>query len=138
MSAAAVKAPVLRRFQRPWLWLSLWLALFVLIAAGSLMPTDDLPPIDISGFDKVQHFLGYAALSTGAVLLFARLRTQVLVALGIIAFGIGIEFAQAGLTPDRMGDAADVLANTLGVLAGLLLSATPVAGWLQRLDARLP
>ena len=138
MNPKSGTASTLRRFRRPWLWVSLWLALFVVIAAGSLMPADDLPPIDISGFDKVQHFFGYAALSTGAVLLFARLRTQALVALGIIAFGIGIEFAQAGITADRMGDAADVLANTLGVLAGLLLSATPVAGWLQRLDARLP
>lgn len=138
MSASSVKPPVLRRFRRPWLWVSLWLALFAVIAAGSLMPADDLPPVDISGFDKFQHFVGYAVLSTGAVMLFARLRTQALAALAIIAFGIGIEFAQDGLTPDRMGDAADVLANTLGALAGLLLSATPVAGWLQRLDARLP
>lgn len=138
MSHDPAAVGLLRRFRRPGLWVSLWLALFVLIAAGSLMSADDLPPIDISGFDKVEHFLGYAALSAGAVMLFARRRTQARVALGIIAFGIGIEFAQAGLTPDRMGDVADVLANTLGVLAGLLLSATPVAGGLQRLDRRLP
>lgn len=138
MSAAVAREPLLRAFRRPWLWLTLWLSLFVLIAVGSLISPDNLPPVDISGFDKAQHFAGYAALSTGAVLLFKRLRTQALVGLAIIAFGIGIEFAQASLTADRMGDAADVLANSLGVLAGLLLSATPVARWLQRLDVRLP
>ena len=134
----AAAGRVMRRFRRPRLWLSAWLALFVLIAAGSLMSADKLPPVDLDGFDKLQHFVGYAALSVGAVMLFARLRIQALAALAIIGFGIGIEFAQTSLTVDRMGDAADVLANTLGVLAGLLLSATPVARWLQRLDARLP
>ncbi len=138
MSAAAEPQSLLRTFRRPWLWVSLWFAMFVLIAAGSLMSADNLPPIDISGFDKLQHFAGYAALSAGGVLLFARLRAQALVALVIIGFGIGIEFAQAALTADRMGDAADVLANSLGALGGLMLSATPVSGWLQRLDARLP
>lgn len=128
----------MRQFRRPWLWLGMWLALFALIAAGSLISADNLPAVDIFGFDKVQHFVGYAALSTGAVLLFSRLRTQALIALVIIAFGIGVEFAQASLTADRMGDAADAVANTLGVLAGLLLSATPIARWLERLDARLP
>lgn len=138
MKAAVRNTPLMRPFRRPWLWLSLWVALFALIAVGSLVSARNLPSVDISGFDKLQHFLGYAALSTGGVLLFARRRAQVLVALVIIGFGIGIEVAQAALTADRMGDAADVLANSLGVLGGLLLSATPVARWLQRLDNRLP
>lgn len=127
----------MRQFNRPWLWLSLWVALFALIAVGSLMSAAKVPSINIAGFDKVQHFAGYAALSTGAVLLFARLRVQALAVLVVIAFGIAIEFAQAGMTADRMGDTADALANTLGALTGLLLSATPVAQWLQKVDARL-
>ncbi|QOW19281.1 hypothetical protein INQ41_11720 [Lysobacter ciconiae] len=138
MTTAPQRLSLMRPFRRPWLWLSLWLLLFVLVAAGSLMSADKLPPVDISGFDKVQHFVGYAVLSAGAVALFARLRTQSLIALVIIGFGIGLEFAQASLTTDRMGDVADALANTLGVLGGLLLSSTPAARWLQRLDARLP
>jgi VanZ family protein len=119
----------LRGFERPGLWLALWFGLFGLVATGSL--------VSIAHFDKVQHFVGYAALSGYAVMLFARLRTQALMALAVIGFGIALEVAQATLTPDRMGDAADVVANSLGALAGLLLSATPVAHWLQRLDARL-
>jgi VanZ family protein len=127
----------LRGFERPGLWLALWLGLFGLVATGSLVSSADLPEVSIAHFDKVQHFVGYAALSGYAVMLFARLRTQALMALAVIGFGIALEVAQATLTPDRMGDAADVVANSLGALAGLLLSATPVAHWLQRLDARL-
>ena len=137
-ASAATRGRVMRPFRRPWLWLSAWVALFALIAAGSLMSADKLPPVDLDGFDKLQHFAGYAVLAVGGVLLFAKLRAQALAVLVVIAFGIGIEFAQASLTTDRMGDAADVLANSLGALAGLLLSATPAAQWLQRLDARLP
>ena len=127
----------LRGFERSGLWLAIWFGLFGLVATGSLVPSDGLPEVSIAHFDKVQHFVGYAVLSTYAVMLFARLRTQALMVLAIIGLGIALEVAQATLTPDRMGDAADVVANSLGALFGLLLSATPVAHWLQRLDARL-
>ena len=89
------------------------------------------------GFDKVEHFLGYALLSAYAVMLFARMRPQAVAALGVIMFGIAIEVAQSTWTTDRLGDSADAMANALGALAGLLVSATPMARWLQRLDARL-
>ncbi|MGY0620540.1 VanZ family protein [Lysobacter sp. A378] len=127
----------MRDFHRPWLWLAGWVGLLVLVAVGSLVPSDDLPSVSFDGFDKIQHFVGHAALSAYAVMLFARLRAQAMVALGLIGFGVALELAQTMLTVDRVGDSADVLANSLGVLAGLLLSATPVARWLQHLDARL-
>lgn len=137
MTAAATDARWLRGFKRPRLWLAVWLSLFALVATGSLIPSDDLPKVSIDNFDKVQHFVGYAALSGYAVMLFARLRTQALMALVVIGFGIALELAQATFTADRMGDGADVAANSLGALAGLMVSATPMARWLQRLDACL-
>ena len=128
--------PVLRAFHWPWLWLAGWLALFALVAVGSLLPPSGLPPV-LPGLDKLQHFIGYAVLSAYAVMLFARMRPQALAALVVIAFGVVLEFAQAAWTVDRMGDSADAMANALGALAGLLVSRTPMAGWLQRLDTRL-
>jgi VanZ family protein len=125
----------LREFHRPAVWLAVWAAMFAVVATGSLLPASELPPVR-PGLDKLEHFLGYALLSTYAVMLFARMRPQALAALAVVVFGIGIEFAQAAWTPDRSGDSADAMANALGALAGLLLSATPVARWLQRLDAR--
>ena len=127
--------PVLREFHRPAVWLTGWGVLFVLVAAGSLMPAGELPTVS-NGFDKVEHFLGYALLSGYAVMLFERMRPQALAALGVIAFGIAIEVAQATWTTDRSGDSADAMANALGALAGLLVSATPMARWLQSLDTR--
>jgi len=64
------------------------------------------------------------------------MRAQALAAAGLVMLGIGLEVAQATLTATRQADPADAVVNTLGVLAGLTLIATPLARWLQRLDAR--
>lgn len=132
-----VRRGYLRDFHWPGLWLAGWVGLLALVAVGSLMPSDDLPSVSFDGLDKIEHFVGHAVLSVYAVMLFARLRTQAIAALGLIAFGIALELAQATLSVDRVGDSADVVANSVGVLAGLLLSATPAASWLQQLEARL-
>lgn len=126
----------MRPFRRPRLWLLIGLAMVGAVVMGSLLPASGLPPVPFDGFDKVQHLLGYAALSTYAVMLFGRLRAQAMCALGLVALGIGLEFAQEALTSTRQADPADALFNSLGALAGLAVSATPLADLLQRLDAR--
>jgi VanZ family protein len=108
-----------------------------MVVVGSLLPTDALPPSPFDQFDKLEHFLGYAALSAYAVLLFASRRAQVAAAIGLVALGVGLEFAQAVLTESRRADVFDALADASGVLAGLLLAATSWALALQWLDARL-
>jgi len=130
-------ADALREFRRPALWIALWLAMIATVIATCLMPAKDLPPTPFDSFDKVEHFTAYLLLSLYAGMLFARVRAQALATAGLIALGVALEFAQANLTDSRSGDAADALANSLGALAGLWLSRTPVALWLQRLDRRL-
>lgn len=127
----------LREFRRPALWIALWLAMIAAVIATCLMPAQDLPPAPFDAFDKVEHFTAYLLLSLYAGMLLARVRAQALAAAGLIALGIALEFAQATLTDSRSGDAADALANGLGALAGLWLSRTPIALWLQRLDRKL-
>jgi len=126
----------LRDFHRPGLWLALWWLVIAAVVTGSLMPARELPPQPFNGFDKFEHFAGYAVLSGYAVLLFARMRTQALAAAGLVALGIGLEVAQAMLTVSRQADPVDAMVNTVGVLAGLAIAATPLASMLQRLDGR--
>lgn len=133
-----MRAKALRDFRRPGLWLALWALMIVAVIAGSLLPARDLPPMPFDGFDKLEHFFGYAALSAYAAMLFARMRVQALAAAGLVALGIGLELAQSALTASRLADPADAMVNTLGVLAGLGCVATPLARLLQRFDARLP
>ncbi|HEY0502114.1 MAG TPA: VanZ family protein [Lysobacter sp.] len=135
MSAATVR-PLLREFRYPALWLAIWLAMVGAVVATSLLPADDLPAPLFDGVDKVEHFLAYLGLSAWAVMLFATRRAQALAAVGLIALGIGLEFAQGGLTASRQADSADALANALGVLAGLMLAPTPVARALLWLDRK--
>ena len=136
-STAHLKAPLLHRFRRPWLWVGGWVAMIATVAVGSLMSASHLPPPPFHGVDKLEHVVGYALLSGYAAMLFGRLRPRALAAAGLVGYGIGIEFAQAALTTTRMADPADMVANTVGVLLGLLFAATPAARWLQRLDGRL-
>lgn len=130
-------AKSLREFHRPALWIALWLAMIGAVIATCLMPAKDLPPTPFEAFDKVEHFTAYLLLSLYAGMLFARVRAQALATAGLIALGVALEFAQAKLTDSRSGDAADALANSLGALAGLWLSRTPIALWLQRVDRML-
>ena len=59
-------------------------------------------------------------------------------ALLLLAVGLGVEAAQHYLTATRQAEAADVFANMLGVVGGLVLGATPLARGLQWLESRLP
>jgi VanZ family protein len=137
VSAAPVR-PLLRDFRRPWLWLAIWLAMLGAVIGTSLMSADDLPPTPFDGFDKVEHFLAYLLLSAYAVMLFPERRAQALAAAGVIALGIGLEFAQGALTASRQADSADALANALGAVCGLMLAPTPVARALLWLDRWVP
>jgi len=127
----------LRAFRRPRCWLVPWALMIATVVVGSLLPSDALPPSPFDQFDKLEHFLGYAALSAYAVLLFASRRAQVGAAIGLVALGIALEIAQAVLTQSRSADVFDAATDALGVLVGLSLAATPWAQALQRLDVRL-
>jgi VanZ family protein len=128
---------VLRAFRRPRLWLLLWGLLITGVIVGSLLPADELPVLRFAGFDKLEHAFGYGVLSAYAVMLFARRKTQAWAAVGLVVLGIAIEIAQAGWTSSRSGDPGDVLADLLGVLAGLSIASTSWARGLQRIDGWL-
>jgi VanZ family protein len=125
----------LRDFRRPRLWLGLWCAMIAAVIVLSLTPP---PPMAVPrGFDKLEHLLGYLLLSAGAVLLFARRRTQLWAGVGLAAMGVVLEVAQALLTQTRAAEPADALANASGVALGLVLSFLPLANALRWLDQRL-
>lgn len=126
--------PWLKPLQRPHLWLGLWLSGVVVLVVVCLLPGQDLPKLPIS--DKLEHAAAFALLAASAVQLFARGRALVLVAAGLLALGIGIEFAQALFTTTRMMEAGDVLADAIGIAAGLSISLTPLRDVLLHIDRR--
>jgi VanZ family protein len=125
---------VRRPLRWPRVWLSLWLLAVLAVIAVSLLPPPPLP--SAPGSDKLGHFLAYFGLMACAVQVFAG-RVLIVIALLLVALGLALEFAQGALTSTRMFEVRDALANTVGVLAGLIVARTPAAGWLLRLERRL-
>jgi VanZ family protein len=129
--------PLLRSFHRPRLWLALWLAMVATVIAGSLLPASELPRPRFAGMDKLQHFVGYAALAGYAVMLFERARAHAVAAVAAVLLGVAIEFAQGAITESRSADALDVIANALGAFAGWALHRTRGRHWLQWIDRHI-
>ena len=128
----------MRNLRWPRFWLGLWISAIAAVIVLSLVPPPSVPLEATLHIDKLLHFFAYFALAFGAVQLFRRGRTHACIALGLIALGIALEWAQGTLVPHlRMFDLWDALANLLGVLAGMALAATPLAGCVQGIESRL-
>lgn len=121
---------------RLWRIASAVMMLLVLIAA--LMPAfwffDDKASVLswLDHADKWLHAMTFLILS----LWFAgqyRPRSYWRIALGLMVFGLVIEFCQL-LVSYRMADLADVGANTVGIIAGLLIALGGVGGWCLRVE----
>lgn len=100
-------------------WLAVgWIGIAI-VTYYTLIP--DPPQLDMEEGDKVQHIVAYASLSLWFFQVLLSRPSRLLAGAGLIAMGIALEFAQ-GMTGYRFFSAADMAANTLGVLTGWLLS----------------
>ena len=126
----------LKTFRRPWLWSALWCAAIAAVVISSLLPAADVPVPDMPNGDKLLHASAYLALAAMAVQLFPRWSSLLGAGVGLVLLGIGVEYAQGVLTVDRIADARDALANTLGVIAGLGTRLTPLRDALLKFDTR--
>lgn len=101
-----------------------------LVGILSLLPGRVLPAAEMS--DKLEHLLAYAALGLigGAT---ARSGNRAICSvLGIIAFGIAIEFLQM-FAPGRLAELGDAVADAAGAVIG---GAVAIALRRRRLAAR--
>lgn len=108
----------LRRYGRR-LAMGATLVVALVIAWGSLMPADELP--SNLPWDKLNHLSAYAALAFVAGLAGRRPWRAAILA---VIFGVAIEFAQMAVPGRQGGDPADMLANALGAVLGVVLLAT--------------
>jgi VanZ family protein len=101
---------------RHWLWMFWTCVLAILVL--SLLPLS--PQLPTTGWDKTNHLLAFCVLTMLGNQAY-RGRT-LMVLLGLLAYGGLIEILQS-FTPDRMAEWADLLADSLGLAAGLALGA---------------
>jgi VanZ family protein len=110
------------------LWFALAYALLAIVALASLLPVPDM-----GTSDKLLHLLTYTVLSAVFSTLVCRNISLLKVVPGLILFGILLEFLQ-GLTGYRYLEVNDMLANSVGVFAGLVVRLTPIPLWFRRLE----
>src|SRR5690606_12594526 len=100
-----------------------------LITVVLLMPTSDLPSVDLpKGVDKSVHFLiHFVLVMLWQLYWFQRnskrflWRNGVIVLIGSFLYGTIIEILQGYLTVSRTADLFDILANFFGALVGVLV-----------------
>jgi len=88
------------------------------------------------GDDKVAHLLSYLVLSSWFSTIVARASLLWRVFLGLVTYGLLMEFLQ-GLTGYRNPEFADAIANSVGVIIGLLFYFSPFRRWLVEIDNQL-
>ena len=92
----------------------------VAVIALSLLPQETLPETDT--WDKLNHALAYGVLAVAGGIGFKGWRSLLVVGLGLVVLGAGLELAQS-VTPDRDGSIFDAVANLVGVAIGSLATA---------------
>lgn len=124
--------PWLKPLRRRRTWLGIWWLAIAAVVVACLLPGSELPELPIS--DKLEHVLAFLALAASAVQLFRRGRPLLVIGLGLLALGIGIELAQHLLTTSRAMEPADVVADAIGILLGMATAWTPLRDVLLEID----
>jgi VanZ family protein len=116
------------------LWLPLGWMLVLFIAYESLTPY----PVElrVEQGDKLGHVAAYLALMSWFANIYEDTGKRVACVLGCIALGLGLEFAQR-LTATRSFEIADMAANTVGVLMGLMLAPPRLPNYLRLVERLL-
>ncbi|MEO5862815.1 MAG: hypothetical protein ABIQ03_10200 [Burkholderiales bacterium] len=110
-----------------WMWITM--VIFLSLTSHPL-------EIDVTSGDKIGHTLAYGFLMLWFVQLYPPRPIKFSIALGLIALGIAIEFAQEQ-TAYRRFEVGDMGADAIGVAMGLLLGETALAHGLRRIERLL-
>lgn len=119
--------------------LPLWLSVGVgLVAAVIYLSLTAHPPevISFEFSDKIGHFLAYAALMGWFGQIFNSRYALLFFAVGFVLMGVSLEYIQ-GMGRHRHFEYADMVANTIGVILGLLLTTTVLKGSLHWFEQRV-
>lgn len=96
-----------------------WLG-FIMTIIFTMMPSQHIPD-SVIFWDKAQHALAFFMLMfTGAIAYAKRLAW---IAIFLLLYGASIEIMQQYFTTSRNGDILDIVADTVGVILGLIIYA---------------
>lgn len=102
----------------PFVLRSAFVVALVVIFVLAMIPQPVVPTV-VDFQDKFEHCTAFAVLM---LMGWAGWPTRTIrLGIGLIGYGVLIEVAQHTLTTNRVGDPQDVLADSVGVVVGLLL-----------------
>lgn len=110
-----------------------WLLVLAIIAF-SLMPAP--PDLGVNQGDKLGHLAAYGLVTLWLAQPYTALRQRIRLALGMVALGIALEYAQRA-TGYRSFEIADMVADALGVAIGWLAAPPRLPNLLDWLEKRL-
>lgn len=113
-------------------WMSVGLLGCAALFYMCLVPSP--PTVGFPYIDKIEHFVAYLVLGTWFAGILAPRYGRVF--FGLLAFGIFIEIVQA-VSGWRDGEIGDVVADGLGVAAGIGLAYLGAMDWLGYIDRRV-
>jgi VanZ family protein len=123
------------RMQYPRLWLGLGWGLVGLVVILSLLPGKTLHDFNFLVSDKIQHAFAYATVMIWFAGIYRSSSYRWIVP-GLVIMGITLEFLQQRYF-HRHFEVRDMLANTAGVITGLILARYVFGGWCARVERRL-
>ncbi len=125
------------QYQRRWTIAGVLLLIVVLAAAMApeLFPTSGTGAPWLKLSDKWLHGITFAFLAVWYSGQFAR-QSYWMVGVGLLAFGLLIEFCQS-LVTYRTAETGDLIADILGILAGLTVALVGLGGWSARVETWL-
>ncbi|WP_417494828.1 VanZ family protein [Maricaulis sp.] len=97
----------------------LFVTTLLLVTDLALQPGLPTPP-EIFGPDKIEHILAFFVLTSLARMGWPRRGWTTFILL--LGYGVGIEIAQAMTTVGRVASVADVVADLIGITAGLIFA----------------
>lgn len=114
----------------------LWLVIGALLASAVLIlcliaPSNKISSIE--GLDKVEHALAFLVLTAWFAALIERPGYWAL-SIMLLGLGVGIEIAQYLMALGRSAEIFDVIADTVGIILGVILSLSIHESWLQRIE----
>lgn len=102
-----------------WLGLSWFWLLFIIIFSVITLPKT--VGVNIPNLDKLEHAFSYLLLMFLFAQCYTHYKTRIVYAIAFTAVGIVLEIIQS-FTATRQFEYADMVANTSGVIAGLILA----------------
>jgi VanZ family protein len=120
-----------------YLWLGIGYALVALVVYLSLTSSPIDPGLDFPLVDKVYHAFAYFVLMAWFAQIYHDRFQRNLIAVIFIVMGVSLETLQS-FDPNRYFEFADMVANTAGVILGLLLTLTAAKNCLLKIEQVIP